>query len=75
MAKVKGAGGDTELYVYEGAGHAFLNAPESKLLPTLEIAAGYLSQCIHGCIYKPCKCVAKVCILLGIVQDRDLQDI
>lgn len=33
VAKVKGAGGSPELYIYEGAGHAFLNAPESKMLP------------------------------------------
>lgn len=32
-AKVKGAGGSPELYIYEGAGHAFLNVPDSKLLP------------------------------------------
>lgn len=31
-AKVKGAGGSPELYIYEGAGHAFLNVPDSKLL-------------------------------------------
>lgn len=30
VAKVKGAGGDVELHIYEGAGHAFLNAPDSK---------------------------------------------
>ncbi|KAL3143921.1 hypothetical protein ABBQ32_003737 [Trebouxia sp. C0010 RCD-2024] len=27
-AKVKGAGGSPELYIYEGAGHAFLNVPD-----------------------------------------------
>lgn len=30
-ANVKSAGGSCELYIYEGAGHAFLNDPDSKL--------------------------------------------
>ena len=29
-ANVKGAGGSCELHIYEGAGHAFLNNPDSK---------------------------------------------
>lgn len=31
-AGVKAAGGSAELHVYEGAGHAFLNKPDSKSL-------------------------------------------
>lgn len=31
-AKVNEAGGKCELHIYEGAGHAFLNKPDSKLL-------------------------------------------
>lgn len=45
VAKVKGAGGDTQLYVYEGAGHAFLNAPDSKLLSHLKLP---LDTCHHA---------------------------
>ena len=30
-AKVQDAGGHCELHIYEGAGHAFLNAPDSEL--------------------------------------------
>lgn len=29
-ANVKGAGSSCELHIYEGAGHAFLNNPDSK---------------------------------------------
>jgi acetyl esterase/lipase len=29
-ANVKVAGGSCELHIYEGAGHAFLNNPDSK---------------------------------------------
>lgn len=34
-SNVKGAGGSCELYIYEGAGHAFLNNPDSEFPSSL----------------------------------------
>ena len=44
VAKVKGAGGSPELYIYEGAGHAFLNAPDSELLLDTKLPVPLISM-------------------------------
>lgn len=40
VSKVNNAGGMGELHIYEGAGHAFLNKPDSK--PEVQIIVSYV---------------------------------
>lgn len=77
VAKVKGAGGDIELHIYEGLGHAFLNVPDSKWLLQTCCCHWAFALCMHDCHYVLLNTIAKCapcCVHVPLLSCGDYLD-